>query len=462
MSFEESKTLAWIRDLYRLSHATTSPGGRRLPDVMLNHIVETFEAPCGTLAMRIDMNRPDLMIVANQGDSGYMVGSLVREDDKLLGQAIAKAAPLANHILSDTAASGCPSVTSSSVLCWPLMMENQVIGALCVRRLPGQLPFTCQDLERGATLTAFLSIVVDNSRLHEEQCRRIEELSRANAEVQAINRRLKDTQHQLLQSEKMASIGQLAAGVAHEINNPIGYVHSNLGSLEHYIADVFRILDAYNTVAQKMEAPTGLFTEVNELRSHLDIDYLQQDVHELLAETREGIGRVKKIVQDLKDFSRAGAEDDWQWADLHKGLDSTLNIVSNEIKYKARVVKDYGDLPEIECLPSQINQVFMNLLVNAAHAIDGQGTITIRTGAGPDRVWVEVSDTGCGIAPENLKHIFEPFFTTKPVGQGTGLGLSLSYSIVQKHGGQIDVSSELRHGTTFCVTLPRERVARAA
>jgi signal transduction histidine kinase len=297
---------------------------------------------------------------------------------------------------------------------------------------------------------------------NEMLARRIEELERAHAEVQAINKRLEETQQQLLQSEKMASIGQLAAGVAHEINNPIGYVHSNLGSLESYIGDIFRLLEAYAGVERDHPGQASLFDGVRALREKLDIDFLKDDVHALLAETREGIGRVKKIVQDLKDFSRTGAEDEWQWADLHRGLDSTLNIVNNEIKYKARVVKEYGTLPEIECLPSQLNQVFMNLLVNAAHAIEDQGTITVRTGTDADSLWVEVADTGSGIAPDNLKRIFEPFFTTKPVGKGTGLGLSLSYSIVQKHGGSIEVESEPGRGTTFRVILPRCRVAQAA
>ena len=292
--------------------------------------------------------------------------------------------------------------------------------------------------------------------------RRVEELEKAHAEVQAINKRLEDTQQQLLQSEKMASIGQLAAGVAHEINNPIGYVHSNLGSLEGYVGDIFRMLEVYAGVERGHPEQATLFAEAKALREKLDIDFLKDDVHALLAETREGIGRVKKIVQDLKDFSRTGAEDEWQWADLHKGIDSTLNIVNNEIKYKAKVVKEYGTLPEIECLPSQLNQVFMNLLVNASHAIESQGTITVRTGSDENNLWVSVSDTGSGIAPENLKRIFEPFFTTKPVGKGTGLGLSLSYGILQKHGGRLEVESELGRGTTFRVVLPRERVAQAA
>jgi signal transduction histidine kinase len=163
---------------------------------------------------------------------------------------------------------------------------------------------------------------------------------------------------------------------------------------------------------------------------------------------------VRKIVLDLKNFSRVG-EQEWQEADLHEGLDSTLNIVWNELKYKAKVIKEYGDIPKIHCLISQLNQVFMNLLVNAGHAIETQGTITIRSfRQDDDKVCIEVSDTGQGIAPEHMNRIFEPFFTTKPVGKGTGLGLSLSYGIVRRHKGRLEVESVVGQGTTFRVVLP--------
>ena len=152
----------------------------------------------------------------------------------------------------------------------------------------------------------------------------------------------------------------------------------------------------------------------------------------------------------------------WQWADLHAGLESTLNVVRNEIRYKAEVVKEYGTLPQIECVPSQLNQVFMNLLVNAAQAIPEHGTVTIRTGQADERVWIAISDNGSGIAPENVAKLFDPFFTTKPVGKGTGLGLSVSYGIVDKHGGHIDVQSQLGQGTTFTVWLPIQRNANPA
>lgn len=272
----------------------------------------------------------------------------------------------------------------------------------------------------------------------------------------ALNKKLEDAHIQLLQSEKMASIGQLAAGVAHEINNPVGYVISNIGSLERYLQDFITMLDAYERAEPAMEPRAREM--VRHLRETLDINYLKQDVISLLAESREGINRVRRIVQDLKDFSRVGAEDEWQWSDIQKGLESTLNIVWNELKYKATVEKDYGQLPLVYCLPSQLNQVFMNLLMNAAHAIEAKGVVTVRTGQEGSMVWVEVADTGAGISAENLKRIFDPFFTTKPVGQGTGLGLAVSYRIVDKHQGRIEVVSEVGKGSVFRVWLPIEPV----
>lgn len=278
-------------------------------------------------------------------------------------------------------------------------------------------------------------------------------LMRHFAEVQALNAQVKDAQAQLLQSEKMASVGQLAAGVAHEINNPIGYIYSNLGTLEHYRQEMFRLLAAYEE-AESAISDSAVLARLQAAKAVADIAFLRDDARALMDETREGITRVKKIVQDLKDFSRIDAVDEWHWADLQKGLDSTLNIVWSELKYKAEVRKEYADIPEVECRPSQLNQVFMNLLVNAGHAIEEKGIITLRTGQIGEEVWVEIADSGKGIDPAHVKRIFDPFFTTKPIGQGTGLGLSLSYGIVQKHGGRIEVQSELGNGAAFRVCLP--------
>ena len=280
------------------------------------------------------------------------------------------------------------------------------------------------------------------------------ELIKTNRDLKEVNSKLSDAQNKLIQSEKMASIGQLAAGVAHEINNPIGFIFSNFGTLEQYLEDLFQMLDAYEQAEASVSDGAAL-ARIRSLKADLDIDYLKEDIPNLMRESRDGIQRVRKIVQDLKDFSRVDARQEWESVDLHAGIDSTLNIVNNEIKYKADVVKHYGALPEVQCLPSELNQVFMNLLVNAAHAITAErGTITISTGVDGPNVWVEVADTGAGIAQENLKRIFDPFFTTKPVGKGTGLGLSLSYGIVQKHSGRMEVHSELGVGTRFRITLP--------
>ena len=273
-------------------------------------------------------------------------------------------------------------------------------------------------------------------------------------ELIALNTKLDETNNRLLQSEKLAALGQLAAGVAHEINNPVGYVSSNLHSLRGYIDDLLAINAAYGDAELQLSSSMPqVFKRVRQAKADADYDFLISDIQQLLSQSNEGLTRVQKIVQDLKDFSRVGATG-WQWANIHDGLESTLNIVWNEIKYKAEVERDYGDLPEVHCIPSQINQVFMNLLTNAAQAIEKHGHIVLRSRHEGENVWIEVQDTGAGIAPEHLEKLFEPFFTTKPVGQGTGLGLSLSWGIVQRHHGRLDVRSILGQGTTFRVTLP--------
>jgi len=280
------------------------------------------------------------------------------------------------------------------------------------------------------------------------------ELHDRHVELELAYSRLKDAQQQLLQSEKMASIGQLAAGVAHEINNPIGYVHSNLGTLQDYMRALLSLIEGYERLTASQPGSAAERRELEDLRERLDVDFIVRDLPSLLSESREGIERVKKIVQDLKDFSHAGQSDEWVWADLHSGLDSTLNIVWNELKYKAEVHKSYGKLPLIECLPSQLNQVFMNILVNAAQAIERQGTINVSTGVDGGEVWIAIADNGSGMPESVIQRIFDPFFTTKAVGQGTGLGLSLSYGIVKKHHGRIDVRSEPDLGTEFRIVLP--------
>lgn len=282
--------------------------------------------------------------------------------------------------------------------------------------------------------------------------------ARALRQVQA---QLALARRQLRHAQKLATVGLLTAGVAHDINNPLGYLQSNFSTLQDYLANIFSVLDAYQEAEPSIADPE-VTTHLRRLRAQTDLSFVRADIALLLDESREGLGRVRGIAKDLQDFSRAESDQDWAWADVHRGMDATLNIVNHEINGKAEVIRQYGDVPDIECLPAQLNQVIMNLVVNAVHALGRQrGTIILRTGRGDDAdIWIEVEDSGLGISPEHLERIFEPFFTTKPVGLGTGLGLSIARDIVLKHNGSISVRSVPGRGSTFRVRLPIHHATR--
>ncbi|MBU4262516.1 MAG: PAS domain S-box protein [Proteobacteria bacterium] len=263
---------------------------------------------------------------------------------------------------------------------------------------------------------------------------------------------LKLTQAHMIQQEKMASIGQLAAGVAHEINNPMGFIMSNLSTLSKYIDR----LTEFIAVEDKMISHADDVTNAEQLagiRKNLKIDYISKDAKDLISESLDGADRVRRIVQDLKSFSRID-QTDCTLVNLNETLETTINIAWNEIKYIANLNREFGDIPEIKCYPQQLGQVFLNLLVNAAQSMDGQGEITVRTFSDETSVNISISDTGRGISAKDLSRIFDPFFTTKEVGKGTGLGLSISYGIVKNHGGEITVQSEIGKGSTFTVRIP--------
>ncbi|MBI9077103.1 MAG: response regulator [Desulfatibacillum sp.] len=265
----------------------------------------------------------------------------------------------------------------------------------------------------------------------------------------------------LLQSEKMASVGQLAAGVAHEINNPTGFVSSNLKTLGDYFDDLSRLLEHYKKLAGLVQEfppplPNSLektLSDIAQFESQIDLEYILGDTGELIQDCREGTERIKKIVNDLKDFAHPD-EDEIKPADINQGLESTLNVVWNEIKYKAEVEKDLGDLPLVECYPHRLNQVFMNILVNAAQSIEDKGEIKIQTRAEGSHVVIKIQDNGKGISEAHLAKIYDPFFTTKEVGKGTGLGLNMAYNIITNHGGTIKAESTVRKGTTFTIRIP--------
>ncbi|MBD8708713.1 hypothetical protein IFT47_18960 [Pseudomonas sp. CFBP 13711] len=293
-----------------------------------------------------------------------------------------------------------------------------------------------------------------NEGLEQRVEERTREFRQASHALQVEIDERKQLESQLIGAEKLASLGQMAAGIAHEINNPIGFISSNLGTLAVYFGKIQEVLEAYKAAEDQLGVAEVL-ESLNALKTRLDLAFVEAEIPLLIQESREGVARAAQIIKDLKDFSRADTHPQWQWASLQRGIDSTLNIAAYAVKCKADIVKHYVPLPDIECLPAQLNQVIMNLVVNAAQAIGPErGTITLRNGVQGESVWLEISDTGSGIAPDVLPKIFDPFFTTKPVGQGTGLGLSLSYGIVQKHRGTISVRSVEGVGATFRIELP--------
>ncbi len=281
------------------------------------------------------------------------------------------------------------------------------------------------------------------------------EIKNISEKLENAYKELKTTQSQILQREKMASIGQLAAGVAHEINNPMGFISSNIRTLSKYVNKLGSFITIQSDAIKDLDAAE---TEeaINEQRKKLKLDYVLEDVSQLIDESLDGAERVKNIVQNLKSFSRVD-ESENKMSDINECIETTLNMVWNELKYKATISKEYGDIPEIRCNPQQLNQVFVNLLINAGHAIEDQGEIRVKTWNGDGTIHISIGDTGCGIPADKIDRIFEPFFTTKDVGKGTGLGLSITYDIVKNHDGDISVESEPGKGTTFTVQLPLER-----
>ncbi|MEO5657374.1 MAG: ATP-binding protein [Nitrospiria bacterium] len=317
------------------------------------------------------------------------------------------------------------------------------------------------------TLRLVADLQQAKSTLEERVRQRTQEIELAMQERERAYRELTRKDDQLIRQEKMASLGQLAAGVAHEINNPVGFVSSNLQMLQQYLGDLRSYIERTEALvhrAAETNMPDPLQREAGEIMAWTDSSDLKQtliDAPQALMESIDGLNRVKRIVSALREFSHAD-QDEPALADLNEGLESTINIVWNELKYKVTLHRAYGDLPKVQCYPHQLNQVFMNLLVNAAQAIPEKGEIWLKTWADPDHVYVDIRDSGSGIPEGYLSKIFDPFFTTKPVGQGTGLGLSIVYGIVERHGGTIRVTSREGEGTTFHVSFPLMPPLKAA
>jgi len=354
------------------------------------------------------------------------------------------------------------SLNVRSFVAAPLRVKDRVFGVLdVVAAQPDR--FSESDVELLAAVANHVALAVDKaesfqtieelSRGLEDKVRvRTEQLRAAHEELQAAYRHLQHTQMQLIQREKMASVGQLVAGVAHELNNPIGFVYSNVSTLEDFVRRLRAMLDTYRA----LPLPESERARAADQWNALKVDYALRYLDSMTQGIREGAERARKIVRDLRVFARSD-DDAWQPIDLHEELESSLTLLNHLLKDRVTVHRKFGDLPSVECIRSQIDQVFLNLLANAAQAIPGPGELIIETRREDGFAVVSVSDTGPGIPPEVLGRIFDPFFTTKPVGEGTGLGLSISYEIVKKHHGEIRAESQPGQGATFTVRIPIAR-----
>jgi two-component system, NtrC family, sensor kinase len=352
-----------------------------------------------------------------------------------------------------------------SLVAVPLRVKARIFGVLnVVASEPGR--FTGADVELMSAVGNHVALAVDRAesfqtiedltRGLEDKVRvRTEQLRSANEELQTAYRNLQATQMQLVQREKMASVGQLVAGVAHELNNPIGFVFSNVSTLEDFVKRLRAMLDVY----RGLELPAADAARVEDRWQALKVDYALKYLDSMIQGIREGAERSRKIVRDLRVFAR-GRDEVWQAVDLHAELDSSLTLLNHLLKDRVTVERRFGDLPSVECVRSQIDQVFLNLLANAAQAIPGPGRIVLETRVEDGVAVVVVEDSGPGIPAEILGKVFDPFFTTKPVGEGTGLGLSISYEIVKKHGGDLVAESPASGGARFTVRLPLARATR--
>jgi len=463
----ESKVeqLSLLIELSRAVNATLDP--ERIYDQALTRLVLGMRYQ-GAHLFLVDEARRCLrahrMVRADEGPTtAFEERELPLDTTSAVGRAATTGAPVVvDDVDATPGAVDMPTARAlevRSLVCVPLLAKGRGLGVLTV--IAGEpARFGPADVELIAAVANHVALAIDKaesfqtieelSRGLEDKVRvRTEQLRATNEELQAAYRELQAAQLQLIQREKMASVGQLVAGVAHELNNPIGFVSSNAATLEDFVSRLRRMVEIYRT-AELNEADAA---RTGAAWQDLKVDYALRYLGPMLQGIKEGAERTRKIVRDLRVFAR-GDDDVRQPVDLHEELESSLTLLGHLLKDRVEVARKYGELPAVECVRSQIDQVLLNILANAAQAIEGPGTITIETRREEGWAVVAIADTGPGIAPEVIGRIFDPFFTTKPVGEGTGLGLSISYEIVKKHGGEIEVDTRPGAGATFTVRLP--------
>lgn len=332
-----------------------------------------------------------------------------------------------------------------SLIYIPLVHKNRKIGVITVQSFQ-KSAYNEYHLNILRNLAVYVAIALNNAEAYKV-------LNHAYDDMNQAHNDLKQTQMQLVQSEKMAGLGQLTAGIAHEINNPINFVSSNVNSLRRDMLDILSLVNKYGEIGTANGETTEKIEEANNYKKEIDYDYLVEEVNNLLSGMEEGAKRTTEIVKGLRNFSRLD-ESDLKKANIHECIDSTMMLLHSKYKDKIQMHKEYADIPLIECYPGQLNQVFMNILSNAIDAIAEKGDITIKTYLENQQVHISIRDSGTGMSEKTKAHIFEPFFTTKKVGEGTGLGLSISYGIIKKHRGEMIVNSETSKGTEFIIKLP--------
>ncbi len=397
---------------------------------------------------------PELTLTLD-GDDSAIARTVLEGQPVLVGDA---------RVDPDPACRALARAGARSVAAAPLRVGKRLFGLLAVTaREPGR--FGHPDVDLLVTVANHVALALDKAQSFqtiEEMSRgledtvriRTEQVRTANEELRAAYRDLQATQAQLIQREKMASVGRLVAGVAHELNNPIGFISSNVTTLEDFVRRLRSMLESYQAVALPASEREHLAARREELR----IDYALTYLDRMIAGIREGADRTRKIVGDLRVFTRA-PDDVWQPVDLHEEIESSLTLLGHLLRDRVTVERRFGQIGPVECVRSQLDQVLLNVLANAAQAISGPGTITIETRREGDLALVRVADSGPGISADVLPRVFDPFFTTKPVGEGTGLGLSISYEIVKRHGGEIQAESPAGGGAAFTIRLPVSRPA---